>query len=219
MPVSRRHLLGLLGLLPLGVTPLQSAPAAVSSLPLESLDGSARWPKSLRDLLTYALSLTKKNLTYQFGSAEPADGGMDCSGTIYHVLRKTGIKDVPRQSDSLYLWAKSAGNLTAVTGTPELSDPVLAKLKPGDLLFWTGTYETGDRAVPVSHVMMYLGKTTAGKPVMFGASDGRPYEGKRCNGVSVFDFRIPRAEGKARFVGYSPIPGFDVRQVPAVPPG
>ena len=67
--------------------------------------------------------------------------------------------------------------------------------------------------------MLYLGKTTAGRPVMFGASDGRPYEGKRQNGVSVFDFRIPAATSKAKFVGYGPIPGLNVSKVAAVPPG
>ena len=110
-------------------------------------------------------------------------------------------------------------NVTPITGTPALTDASLAGLKPGDLLFWTGTYDTGARTLPISHVMLYLGKTKAGRPVMFGASDGRPYQGKRQNGVSVFDFRIPAATSKSKFAGYGPIPGLDVGKVRTVPPG
>ena len=56
---------------------------------------------------------------------------------------------------------------------------------------------------------------------MFGSSDGRPYDGQRRNGVSVFDFNMPAARsGDAAdaataaapdhapdFSGYGPIPG------------
>jgi hypothetical protein len=42
---------------------------------------------------------------------------------------------------------------------------------------------------------------------MFGASDGRTYLDRRMWGVSVFDFKLPNAKGRARFVGYSCIPG------------
>ena len=215
-PVSRRTVLRWLALAPL---PLHAAETVTSSLTLDDLAGSAKWPAPLQKLITYALSLTSRKLGYQFGSADPDQGGMDCSGTIHHVLKASGIKEVPRQSDEFYRWAKAAGNLTPVTGIPALADPMLAKLKPGDLLFWTGTYDTGTRALPISHVMIYLGRTKAGKPVMFGASDGRPYQGKRQNGVSVFDFRLPSADSKARFVGYGAVPGLDVGKVPAVPPG
>lgn len=213
---SRRTVLLWLCLAPL---PLRAADTVTSSLTLGDLAGSAQWPDALQKLIAYALSLTTRELGYQFGSADPEQGGMDCSGTVHHVLRHAGLKEVPRQSDDFYRWAKEAGNVTMVSGTPDLTDPVLAKLKPGDLLFWTGTYDTGARTLPISHVMIYLGKTHAGKPVMFGASDGRPYQGKRQNGVSVFDFRVPAAESKARFVGYGTVPGMDVRNVPAVPPG
>jgi len=46
------------------------------------------------------------------------------------------------------------------------------------LMFWTGTYETG-RDIPVSHVMLYLGREKgSGKRIMFGASDGRSWLGE-----------------------------------------
>ena len=215
IPVSRRTVLRWLALAPL---PLQAAETVTSSLTLNDLVGSAGWPEPLQKLIAYALSLTSRKLGYQLGSADPDQGGMDCSGTIHHVLKASGIKEVPRQSGDFYRWAKAAGNLTPVTGIPALADPMLAKLKPGDLLFWSGTYDTGARALPISHVMIYLSRTKAGKPVMFGASDGRPYQGKRQNGVSVFDFRLPSADSKARLVAYGAVPGLDVGKVPAVPP-
>jgi hypothetical protein len=214
--LHRRHFLSLLFL---SGVPLYAEEAVTSSLALTDLAGSAQWPPALQKLLTYALSLTSRKLTYKFASEDPEEGGMDCSGTIYHTLRKAGFKNLPRSSDAIHDWVKSAGLLVPVSGTPDLSDPSLAKLKPGDLLFWTGTYDTGARKNPISHVMLYLGKTKAGKPVMFGASDGRPYQGKRQNGVSVFDFRMPKAEGKARFVGYGSIPGLELKGLAPVPPG
>ncbi len=200
--------------------PLGAAEAVTSSLTLTDLAGSAQWPPALQKLITYGLGLTTRKLTYQFASADPAAGGMDCSGTIYHTLQHAGFRKLPRSSHGMHGWVKDAGLLIPVTGTPDVSDPVLAKLKPGDLLFWTGTYETGDKPATISHVMLYLGKTKdSGRPVMFGASNGRPYRGKRQNGVSVFDFRMPTSEGKARFVGYGPIPGMNVKNVAPVPPG
>jgi hypothetical protein len=50
---------------------------------------------------------------------------------------------------------------------------------------------------------------------MVGASDGRTYQSQQRFGVSVFDFKMPRADkdeaedGKVhpRFVGYAHIPG------------
>jgi hypothetical protein len=35
-----------------------------------------------------------------------------------------------------------------------------------------------------------------------------PLRGKKCFGVSVFDFRLPRPESKSRFIGNARIPGF-----------
>ena len=209
-----------LSLLLLAPWPLRADEAVTSSLSLTELAGSDQWPPALQKLITYALSLTTRKLSYQFSSADPEAGGMDCSGTIYHTLQHAGFKNQPRSSNAMHGWVGDAGLLVPITGTPEVSDASLAKLKPGDLLFWTGTYDTGNKPSTISHVMLYLGKTVdGGKPVMFGASNGRPYRGKSQHGVSVFDFKMPKADGKARFVGYGPIPGLDVAKVNAVPPG
>src|SRR5271170_1023167 len=62
--------------------------------------------------------------------------------------------------------------------------------------------------------MMYLGREKkTGKCIMFGASDGRSYNGIQRWGVSVFDFKMPKADAaspektKAEFVGFARIPG------------
>ena len=60
--------------------------------------------------------------------------------------------------------------------------------------------------------MGYLGTEKAtGAKIMIGSSDGRTYRGQRRNGVSVFDFTMPRtpAAGDQRttFIGYARIPG------------
>lgn len=181
--------------------------AVVSSLTPEELADFAANPAPVRRLIEKCLALTKLNLRYQMRSADPAQGGMDCSGTVHHVLRECGVADVPRQSSEQYRWVWQKGGFRAFNGST-MESFELAALKPGDLLFWTGTYETDTRDPPVSHVMIYLGKTKKkARPVMFGASDGRYYDGKAHNGVSVFDFKLPKEGGKARFIGYAPVPG------------
>jgi cell wall-associated NlpC family hydrolase len=159
-------------------------------------------------LLTLSLNLTRQGLTYRYGSSDPTSGGMDCSGTIYYLLKQAGVKEPPRDSSGLYLWAEKEGTLRRVSPA-SLDDPALADLRPGDLMFWEGTYEV-QRDPPISHTMIYLGKEKAtGMPVMVGASDGRTYGGVRRNGVSVFDFRLPRSDSAAKFVAYGRVPGIE----------
>jgi cell wall-associated NlpC family hydrolase len=191
----------------------QNQPAAVASLDPSKLKDFDSQPSGVQDLIRSALGLTQRNLAYTYGSDDPGSGGMDCSGFIYYVLSNAGFKDVPRQSSDQYLWVRKDGNFHSVlsrnANTFELED-----LKPGDLMFWSGTYKV-DRDVPVTHVMIYLGKEKGtNKRVMVGASDGRSYNGERRFGVSVFDFKLPNGTPNksdpdlvARFEGYSPIPG------------
>jgi cell wall-associated NlpC family hydrolase len=42
----------------------------------------------VRQIIERGLDLTKQNLNYTYGSADPANGGMDCSGFVYYVLAK-----------------------------------------------------------------------------------------------------------------------------------
>jgi cell wall-associated NlpC family hydrolase len=137
---------------------------------------------------------------------------MDCSGFIYYVLKQTGLHDVPRDAREQYIWVRKARKFQAVLGrsadTFELDD-----LKPGDLLFWAGTYNV-DRDPAITHTMIYLGRDKAThERIMIGASDGRTYKGQSRYGVSVFDFKMAgRRAGSGGepgpvFVGYASIPG------------
>jgi peptidoglycan DL-endopeptidase CwlO len=163
-------------------------------------------PVQVQRLIQSALDLTKRNLRYKFGSADPSTGGIDCSGVIQYLLKQAGIAEAPRDSTGFYLWTEKAGTLQKVR--PEtLSDPALAELRPGDLMFWEGTYDV-KRDPPISHIMIYLGREKqTGLPVMVGSSDGRTYAGIRRNGMSVFDFKLPKASSKAKFVGFARVPG------------
>jgi peptidoglycan DL-endopeptidase CwlO len=188
----------------------QLSVATLDSNQLKDFDSQ---PRRIQDLIRSTLALTQKNLAYIYGSADPAIGGMDCSGFIYYVLTNAGFKDVPRQSSDQYLWVRKNGDFHAVLSR-NANTFELDQLRPGDLMFWSGTYKV-DRDVPVTHVMIYLGRQKSnGKPVMVGASEGRSYDGIRRFGVSVFDFKLPNgAPNKSdpdlvsRFEGYSPIPG------------
>jgi cell wall-associated NlpC family hydrolase len=169
-------------------------------------------PPKVRQILDAGLALTKQDLGYTYGSADPKNGGMDCSGFIYYTLKENGFPDVPRDSSQQYVWVRKAGNFKAVVSRKEDSFE-LDDLKPGDLLFWRGTYNI-DRDPPITHTMIYLGREKrTNKRVMIGSSDGRTYDGKQRWGVSVFDFKLPPPpkSGDAKispvFVGYGPIPG------------
>ena len=130
------------------------------------------------------------------------------------MLTNAGCKDVPRDAGGQYVWVRKSGNFRAVVGR-SLESFEFGDLKPGDLLFWSGTYAV-DREFPITHVMIYLGKQKpTGKPVMVGSTDGRSYDGIRRSGVSVFDFNLPSGKPNsgdpnmtARFEGYGSIPGF-----------
>jgi hypothetical protein len=170
------------------------------------------YPLKVQKLLTSALELTTRNLDYKYGSADPASGGMDCSGFVYYVLKQNDVGDVPRDSSEQYSWLRHAKTFEAVMSQKDNSFE-LDDLKPGDLLFWTGTYSI-ERDPPITHAMIYLGREKkTGNRVMVGASDGRVYQGESRFGVSVFDFKVPHretnGEGKLRptFIGYGHIPG------------
>ena len=167
-------------------------------------------PLRVQTIIEAALALTKRQLTYAYGSADPASGGLDCSGTIYYLLRAHGFANVPRDSAGQYTWLRKAGTFRAVVGKSPTSFE-FDELLPGDLMFWSGTYKV-ERDIPVTHVMLYLGtEKKTKKRVMFGASDGRTYDNVQRWGVSVFDFKMPRSDAsggsKTDFLGYGRIPG------------
>ena len=184
------------------------------SLSPEEIEDSDSYPLKVRQIIDAGLALTKQNLGYTYGSADPANGGMDCSGFVYYVLKQNGFPDAPRDSSQQYVWVRKGGNFKAVVSRKEDSFE-LDDLKPGDLLFWRGTYNI-DRDPPITHSMIYLGREKrTNKRVMVGSSDGRTYDGKQRWGVSVFDFKLPPPpkSGDAKispvFVGYGRIPGLN----------
>lgn len=181
-------------------------PAITQSISTAELIGYADYPSHVKQLISEAFLLSEKNLTYLYGSSDPKNGGMDCSGTIYYLLKNGIHSNAPRDANGMYHWVKSDGKIYYVTHNDFHSD-AFNELKPGDLLFWSGTYET--HAVhAITHVMLYLGKNKNHEPLMFGSSDGRTYRGVKMRGVSVFDFKLPKEKDKARFVAYGCIPSF-----------
>jgi cell wall-associated NlpC family hydrolase len=194
----------------------------VATLATSDLEGFSDQPAGVQRLIIDGLALTTHDLGYRYGSDDPANGGMDCSGTVYYLLTHAGLKDVPRDSVGMYEWVWKESAFHAVVGMKDDTFE-LEKLRPGDLLFWTGTYQI-DRDPPVTHVMIYLGiNRQTGRRTMLGASDGRTFNGKSRYGVSVFDFKLPRPEAKSdlapqaqaetpsttRFIGYGAVPGLE----------
>lgn len=179
-------------------------PAITQPIPINNLVEYPHYSPVVKELILKAFELSKMNLTYLYGSANPKNKGMDCSGTMYYLLNQMKVPDVPRASDEMFAWVEKKGKLYRVNNY-DFASVEFVNLKPGDLLFWSGTYAV-HRSSPISHVMIYLGKNKENKPLMFGASDGRTYQGKKMWGVSVFDFKLPDGKGPQRFVGYSCIP-------------
>lgn len=190
-------------------SPRKGAPA---TLPPERIVGYDSYSAESKRVLDLALDLTRRNLDYKYGSADPAAGGMDCSGFVFYVLNQAGVRDVPRDSSQQYVWLRKLGTFRAVNSVKDDTFE-LDEVKPGDLLFWTGTYNI-ERDPPITHAMIYLGREAGNnRRVMVGASDGRTYGGEARYGVSVFDFKLsqpPRdndAKIHPRFIGYAHVPG------------
>jgi cell wall-associated NlpC family hydrolase len=170
------------------------------------------YPADVRKIVDLAVGLTTRNLSYKYASADPAKGGMDCSGFIYYVLAQSGIKDVPRDARDQYVWVRKAGNFQAVLAQRDDTFELDA-LKPGDLLFWSSNFGVS-RDPDITQTMIYLGREKGtNQRLMIGASEANTYKGQRRSGVSVFDFKVGRAASKTNkepgpvFVGYGRIPG------------
>jgi len=184
-------------------------PALIAASDLAGFDGLSA---GRRGLIEAALKVARESpwLPYKFGGSCPADGGFDCSGAMWHVLKKVGLTP-PRTSAAQYTWVEEESHLNkAAVGALDLKAPSMAALQPGDLLFWSGTYVPSDgRGVNITHVAIYLGREKSdGNPVMINATNGRTYRGKKANGYGVYDFRLPRGNSaRAVFVGYGTPPG------------
>ncbi|OGT40965.1 MAG: hypothetical protein A3F13_01605 [Gammaproteobacteria bacterium RIFCSPHIGHO2_12_FULL_40_19] len=179
-------------------------PAVTQPVPVDQLSDYQDYPANVKKVISKSLVLSKKHLTYMFGSANPKKGGMDCSGVFYYLLSGMDNVRVPRDSYDIYRWLLRAGTIHHVT-YDHFRSKQFSALKPGDLLFWTNTFRT-HRKPPITHVMLYLGKDKNNVPLMFGSSDGGIYRGREMWGVSVFQFILPRDRDRARFVAYGCIP-------------
>lgn len=176
-----------------------------ASTPLKGLTPPPHLSKERFVIVQAALKLANSGrwLHYHFGSANPAKGGLDCSGSIYYLLQSLGLRP-PRTSADQYLWLAKAGCIHQVNPLARtLKDASFEHLAPGDLIFWTGTYQPTDgRKVPISHVGIYLGKEGDGRHIMACASRGRSYRGVRQEGFGIYDLKLPSASSKARCVAY-----------------
>ncbi len=95
---------------------------------------------------------------YVWGGSRPSTG-FDCSGFVCYVLDNSGVYPMSRTN------AQGIFNQCAIIPRGEA--------KPGDIIFFTGTY---DSSGPVSHVGIYVGNGMmihAGKPIQYASIDTR----------------------------------------------
>ena len=88
---------------------------------------------------------------YVWGGYSPS--GFDCSGFVSYCLTHSGVRNTGR------LTAQGLYNIC--TPVPE------SEVQPGDLIFFTGTYDAGE---PVTHVGIYVGSGQmihCGHPVQY----------------------------------------------------
>lgn len=184
-------------------------PARISTAELAEFESLS---EARRNLITIALAVLKDSpvLPYLNGGGTPGEGGFDCSGAMYFVMRKAGF-DPPRSSGGQFEWLKENHRLHEVApNAVDEKDGSLAELKPGDLLFWrkADLPTVGPSNTRIHHVAMYLGtEKKDGRPVMINSTDGRSYRGQKANGYGVYDFRVPKADSLSKLAGYGTPPG------------
>jgi peptidoglycan DL-endopeptidase CwlO len=180
-------------------------------IPIDGISESSAYSPDVKKIVDIGLDLTTRNLTYKYASADPAKGGMDCSGFIWYVFTESGVQNVPRDAREQYAWVRKAGNFQAVLGHSDDTFELDA-LKPGDLLFWVNNSGVS-REPEITQTMIYIGRDhSTNQRLMLGASELSAFRGKRKSGVGVFDFKVgpvgPKREDESSsvFVGYGRIP-------------
>lgn len=96
---------------------------------------------------------------YVWGGSSPSTS-FDCSGFVCWVYTQSGVANIPRTT------AQGIYNQCATVSASEA--------RPGDIIFFTGTYDSGS---PVSHVGIYVGNGMmlhCGSPIQY-ASINSPY--------------------------------------------
>jgi cell wall-associated NlpC family hydrolase len=184
----------------------------------EQLAESPSYPPQVRKIVDFGLYLAARHLSYKYTSADPAKGGMDCSGFIHYVLIQSGIADAPRDAREQYSWVRKAGNFKVVLAQRDDTFE-LDELQPGDLLFWASNFGVSPDP-EIIQTMIYIGRDkTTNQRLMIGASERGTFKGQPKSGVSVFDFKVGRASTKsakgttaAVFVGFGRIPDLSAKQ-------
>ncbi len=191
-------------------TPLPNKTPSVA-ISLDDIAEAPQYSADIRRLVTTGLDLATHNLTYKYASADPANGGLDCSGFIYYVLTNSGLKNVPRDARDQYVWVRKAGNFQAVLGHGDDTFE-LDELRPGDLLFWANP-SGASREADITQIMIYIGRDkSTNQRLMIGASEHAFYNGQKKSGVGVFDFKAGSdaaasdEEQSSVFVGYGRFP-------------
>ncbi|WP_411826519.1 C40 family peptidase [Luteolibacter sp. AS25] len=164
-----------------------------------------------RKLIEIAIETSREmqGMPYLFGGNGPKEGGFDCSGAINYILRKIDLSP-PRTSSAQFEWVRDNSSLHLVSkDATNVDHASFAHLKPGDLVFWSGTYmPTDGRKLGITHVAVFMGyEKKDGRAVMINATNGRSYRGKKGNGFGVYDFRVPGSKSKSRLIGYGTPPG------------
>jgi len=194
-------------------TPIAGKAATASAtISMAEIADSQSYSPDLRKIVELSLNLGGRKLRYKYASADPVNGGMDCSGFIYYVLTSCGLKDVPRDARDQYVWVRKAGNFQVVLAQRDDTFELEA-LQPGDLLFWASNYGVS-RDPDVTQTMIYLGREKGtDQRIMVGASEANTFKGRPRSGVGIFDFKVGRAAPRTNkepgpvFVGYGRIPG------------
>ena len=148
------------------------------------------------DVLTVADRLVNQRLSYIYGSEDPHNGGLDCSGFVQIVFRESCGIELPNEADKQLDYCRQHGQVWDSTSgwTPET-------LKPGDLIFFAGPYDL-PRESRIVHVMMYCGYDTMMGAQMLGRREDGVIGGV---GEYFFNPRSPSGvfgESGERFIGH-----------------
>ncbi len=114
---------------------------------------------------------------------------MDCSNTARYLYKIALGIQIPRSSYDQYVEMRDKNRFfpAPTVEDSELIDieKLKKKLKTGDLLFWVNTYD-----VPISHVMIYLGRTKKGNVMKMGGSNtfGKGDTTKSNGGPDIYTF-------------------------------
>jgi len=123
-------------------------PPTEYTVPAALLDADEQFARLIEEAEKYL------NFPYVWGGSNP-NTSFDCSGFVSWVLTNSGLYNTGR------LGAQGLYNISTRVSSP----------KPGDLVFFTGTYDTPG----VSHVGIYVGADAAGNPVMLHCGDPIQY--------------------------------------------